>query len=77
MSGQRAHILGLGAAGIPASARAREGTPLERARAALALTATPAAMPCRDAERAAIARFVEEAVSAGAHFTHKSLLPHY
>jgi hypothetical protein len=48
-------------------------TPLERARAALALAATPAAMPCRDAERAAIARFVEEAVGAGARFARFAL----
>lgn len=65
-AGRRKETLGLGAAGIPAAARMRGGrTPLETARAALALTSAPGAMPCREAERAEIARFVEEAVAAG------------
>ena len=55
--------MGLGAAAIPASLRARDRTPLETASAALA--SAPGVMPCREAERADIARFVEEAVAAG------------
>jgi hypothetical protein len=64
-SGRRKETLGLGAAGIPASIRARDRTPLETARAALALRSGPGVMPCRETERADIARFVEEAVAAG------------
>lgn len=58
-------MLGLGAAGIPASVRNCAATPLETARAALALTSAPKSMPCRDQERADIMHFVEDAVSAG------------
>jgi origin recognition complex subunit 1 len=65
-SGKRKAVLGLGAAGIPASVRARAATPLETARAALALMSAPKSMPCREQERTDIMRFVEEAVRAGA-----------
>ena len=52
---------------MPIARRARTLTPLEGARAALALTAAPRSMPCREQERAEILRFVEEAVAAGEH----------
>lgn len=61
----------------------REGTPLQRARAALALTAVPASMPCREEERARILQFVEKALTGAprhgclkvlvAHDTHKHM----
>ena len=57
--------MALGAPEAPAARRARALTPLEGARAALALTAAPRSMPCREQERAEILRFVEEAVAAG------------
>ena len=63
VAGRREQILGLGAAGINAGLRVREGTRLERARAALALTAVPASLPCRERERADILQFVEDAVT--------------
>lgn len=80
-SGRRKETVGLGAASIPASVRARDRTPLETARAALALTASPGPMPCREAERAEISRFIEEAVAAGGRrppppFIIKQLHPH-
>ena len=57
-------LSGLGAAQVPAWGR--EGMePLARAQALLALTAAPRTMPCRDAERAAIAAFVEESLTPG------------
>ena len=59
--------MALGAAEAPTARRAHALTPLEGARAALALTAAPKSMPCREQERAEILRFVEEAVAAGAH----------
>ena len=58
--------MALGAAEAPAARRARALTQLEGARAALALTAAPKSMPCREQERAEILRFVEEAIAAGA-----------
>ena len=57
--------MALGATECPAARRAARLTPLEGARAALALTAAPKSMPCREQERAEIMRFVEEAVAAG------------
>ena len=64
-SGKRKQIMALGATECPAARRAAQLTPLEGARAALALTAAPKSMPCREQERAEITRFVEEAVAAG------------
>ena len=58
-------VLGLGASQIPETARLFQGSELCRARALLALTAAPSSLPCREAEREAIARFVREAVAAG------------
>ena len=57
--------MALGATECPAARRAAQLTPLEGARAALALTAAPKSMPCRQQERTEITRFVEEAVAAG------------
>jgi hypothetical protein len=57
----------LGAAEVPpAGAGGPAGCPLAAAAAALAPAAAPRSMPCRDAERAALAAFLEEAVAAGA-----------
>lgn len=68
-SGHKKQILALGATEVPIAGRARQGTPLEAARAALALSAQPKSMPGREQERAEILRFVEEAVAAGeAHY---------
>lgn len=64
-SGRKKQILALGTTEMPTARRARALTPLEGARAALALTAAPKSMPCREAERADIMRFVEEAIAAG------------
>lgn len=61
---QGARDWGLGAAEIPAAARQKDKDPLWAARTALATTSTPAALPCRDAERAFITRFVETAVTS-------------
>lgn len=72
-TGRKKQIVALGAAEAPAGCRARAMTPLEGARAALALTAAPRSMPCREQERAEILRFVEEAVAAG---TEEPLPPH-
>jgi hypothetical protein len=64
--GSKNPIVGLGASEIPAATREQqEANPLQRAHAGLALTAAPANMPCRGAERAQITKFVEEAVLAG------------
>lgn len=41
-------------------------TPMGRARAALALTATPKSLPCREKERAELMRFVDATVTPGA-----------
>lgn len=57
--------MALGATECPAARQAARLTPLEAARAALALTAAPKSMPCREQERSEITRFVEEAVAAG------------
>lgn len=64
--GQRVPAVGLGAAEIPAFARAtQKKTPLQEAHAALALATAPSRLPCRDAERAQISRFIQDAVLAG------------
>ena len=64
---------GLGTAEVPASSRQGEGSsPMARAQALLALTATPRSMPCRDNERAAITSFVEESLTAGDLLTHST-----
>lgn len=46
-----------------------------RARAALGQAATPAQLPCRDAERLQISRFLEEALAPGAAFVVESVTP--
>jgi len=57
----------LGAAEVPpAGGGSPAGCPLAAAAAALAPAAAPRSMPCRGAERAALAAFLEEAVAAGA-----------
>lgn len=56
----------LGADEIPISARQQDGSAGGRARAALALTALPRQLPCRDAERKQIARFLQQALAPGA-----------
>lgn len=56
----------LGMGEIPSTARLQDSSAGGRARAALALTAMPKQMPCRDAERNQIARFLEEALMPGA-----------
>ena len=66
-SGRKKQILALGSTEMPTARRVRALTPLEGARAALALTAAPRSMPCREQERAEILHFVEEAVAAGEH----------
>ena len=58
--------LALGLSQIPQAARQRETTPAGRARAALALTALPKHLPCRDAERAQIDQFLEDVLCPGA-----------
>ncbi|KAK9836005.1 hypothetical protein WJX81_005277 [Elliptochloris bilobata] len=58
----------LGAAEVPAAALGGDPGPgglLAAAAAALAPAAVPRSMPCRGAERAALAAFLEEAVAAG------------
>lgn len=60
---------GLGAADVPAAVRRKEADPLWAARSALATTALPAALPCRDTERAVITRFIEDAVQSGTHLS--------
>ena len=66
VAAQRDSLSGLGAAEIPASSRqGQAATPMARAQALLALTATPRTMPCRDSERAAITSFVEDSLTAG------------
>lgn len=62
---QGAQDWGLGAAEIPAAARRKEESLLWLARTALATTSHPPALPCRDAERATIKRFVEDAIMSG------------
>ena len=64
---------GLGAAEISAAARRKEDNPLWAARAALATTSHPPALPCRDAERATITRFIEDAIMSGGHGLHPEL----
>eukprot|EP00884_Botryococcus_braunii_P008271 jgi/Botrbrau1/17445/Bobra.0054s0034.1 len=59
-------LAGLGAVEIPAFARERgQASALHKAHAALALTAAPGLLPCRETERAHISRFVQDAVLAG------------
>lgn len=66
MAAHRDALSGLGAGEIPAASRqGEEASPMARAQALLALTATPRTMPCRDTERAAITSFVEESLTAG------------
>ena len=66
MEAHRDALSGLGAGEIPASSRqGEEASPMARAQALLALTATPRTMPCRDNERTAITAFVEESVTTG------------
>ena len=57
----------LGAAAVPEAARGPPlaGGALAAAAAALAPAAQPRSMPCRHAERGALAAFLEEAVAAG------------
>ena len=55
----------LGAAEIPRAARQQDSSVAGRARAALALTAQPRQLPCRDSERLQVARFLEEALGQG------------
>ncbi len=62
---QGAQDWGLGAAEIPAALRRKEESLLWSARTALATTSHPPALPCRDAERATINRFIEDAVMSG------------
>lgn len=66
MAAHRDALSGLGAGDIPAASRqGEEASPMARAQALLALTATPRTMPCRDNERAAISTFVEESLTSG------------
>ena len=66
VAAHRDALSGLGAGEIPAASRqGEEASPMARAQALLALTATPRTMPCRDTERAAITSFVEESLTAG------------
>lgn len=48
-----------------ARARALSACPLARARDALAPSAAPRRLPCREAERAAVESFVESVLDAG------------
>lgn len=58
----------VGALAVPERARARARGPqsaLAQARSALTLTAVPKSLPCREAERAAVAKFVEDMLRDG------------
>ena len=72
---QGAQDWGLGAAEIPAAARRKEESVLWSARTALATTSHPSALPCRDAERATIKRFIEDAVMSGELRMRRPLIP--
>ena len=61
---RRDHIA-LGLSEIPQTARQRDTTSAGRARAALALTAMPKHLPCRDAERKQISQFLEDVLCTG------------
>lgn len=55
----------LGTDQIPGRQTLAESNPMGRARAALALTACPKTLPCRDKERGELMRFVEASVTPG------------
>ena len=50
---------------VPSRQKPVEAHPMARARAALALTAAPKSLPCREKERAELLRFVEASVMPG------------
>eukprot|EP00854_Cymbomonas_tetramitiformis_P006310 gene6310-7562_t len=62
--GHRKNIQGMGLEEVPAAPRAKEEGVLPQAKAALALAATPASLPCRETERAAITHFVEQSMAS-------------
>jgi hypothetical protein len=57
--------MALGLSEIPQTARQRDTTPAGRARAALALTAMPRHLPCRDTERKQISQFLQDVLCTG------------
>jgi len=50
---------------IPAAGHAPPRDPLSEVHAALSLGAVPAVLPCRDAEKAQLAAFVDKAIRGG------------
>ncbi|CAM6118357.1 unnamed protein product [Calypogeia fissa] len=57
----------VGAKTIPDGIRKRPQTEFDRAKAALALSAIPPSLPCRDRERKEISTFLRDSVGAGEH----------
>ena len=71
------HIRNLGAEEVPSRLRklAKHRTPLERARAALTLSATPKHIPCREEEMQQIEEFVHGCLSSGGGGSHGGTSP--
>jgi hypothetical protein len=51
---------------IPSTAAAPPRDPLSEVHAALSLSSVPSVLPCRDAEKAQLATFVDKAIRGGA-----------
>ena len=67
----------LGMEEIPGAARRQDESAVGRARAALALTALPKSLPCRDAERKQIQDFLGEVLAPGTRSAPGSILDPY
>ena len=69
----RRDAMALGLSEVPQTARQGDTTAAGRARAALALTAMPKHLPCRDAERSQISQFLEDVLCTGELRLHASI----